>query len=109
MQVRGIGKYSRINKTLTFKILPPKNSADRTEKSKQILYCKLEKKYTGNRLSDPVCSRQQIYKERKTVTVGKQSATRYKISGLKNKRPIMSASGHIKESEKRFFTVAGVR
>ena len=31
----------------------------------EILYRKLEEKYTGNRLSDPVCSRQQIYKRKK--------------------------------------------
>lgn len=104
VQVRGIGKYSRINKTLTFKILPPKTLLTGLKKANRSFTASWKKNIQATGYQIQYAADSRFTKERKTVTVGKQSATRYKISGLKN-----SASGHIKESEKRFFTVAGVR
>ena len=86
VQVRGIGKYSRINKTLTFKILPPKTLLTGLKKANRSFTASWKKNIqtTGYQIQYAADSR--FTKERKTVTVGKQSATRYKISGLKNKK-----------------------
>ena len=86
VQVRGTGKYSRINKTITFKILPPKTLLTGLKKANRSFTASWKKNIqtTGYQIQYAADSR--FTKERKTVTVGKQSATRYKISGLKNKK-----------------------
>ena len=76
VQVRGIGKYSRINKTLTFKIMPPKTLLTGLKKANRILYCKLEKNIQATGYQIQYAADSRFTKERKTVTVGKQSATR---------------------------------
>ena len=86
MQVRGIGKYSRINKTLTFKILPPKTLLTGLKKANRSFTASWKKNIQATGYQIQYAADSRFTKERKTVTVGKQSATRYKISGLKNKK-----------------------
>lgn len=86
VQVRGIGKYSRINKTLTFKILPPKTLLTGLKKANRSFIASWKKNIQATGYQIQYAADSRFTKERKTVTVGKQSATRYKISGLKNKK-----------------------
>lgn len=86
VQVRGIGKYSRINKTLTFKILPPKTLLTGLKKANRSFTASWKKNIQAIGYQIQFAADSRFTKERKTVTVGKQSATRYKISGLKNKK-----------------------
>ncbi len=86
VQVRGIGKYSRINKTLTFKILPPKTLLTGLKKANRSFTASWKKNIQATGYQIQYAADSRFTKERKTVTVGKQSATRYKISGLKNKK-----------------------
>lgn len=86
VQVRGTGKYSRINKTLTFKILPPKTLLTGLKKANRSFTASWKKNIQATGYQIQYAADSRFIKERKTVTVGKQSATRYKISGLKNKK-----------------------
>lgn len=86
VQVRGIGKYSRINKTLTFKILPPKTLLTGLKKANRSFTASWKKNIQATGYQIQYAADSRFTKERKTVIVGKQSATRYKISGLKNKK-----------------------
>ena len=86
VQVRGTGKYSRINKTLTFKILPPKTLLTGLKKANRSFTASGKKNIQATGYQIQYAADSRFTKERKTVTVGKQSATRYKISGLKNKK-----------------------
>ena len=86
VQVRGIGKYSRINKTLTFKILPPKTLLTGLKKANRSFTASWKKNIQATGYQIQYAADSRFTKERKPVTVGKQSATRYKISGLKNKK-----------------------
>ena len=86
VQVRGIGKYSRINKTLTFKILPLKTLLTGLKKANRSFIASWKKNIQATGYQIQYAADRRFTKERKTVTVGKQSATRYKISGLKNKK-----------------------
>ena len=86
VQVRGTGKYSRINKTLTFKILPPKTLLTGLKKANRSFTVSWKKNIQATGYQIQYAADSRFTKERKTVTVGKQSATRYKISGLKNKK-----------------------
>lgn len=86
VQVRGIGKYSRINKTLTFKILPLKTLLTGLKKANRSFTASWKKNIQATGYQIQYAADSRFTKERKTVTVGKQSATRYKISGLKNKK-----------------------
>lgn len=86
VQVRGIGKYSRINKTLTFKILPPKTLLTGLKKANRSFIASWKKNIQATGYQIQYAADSRFIKERKTVTVGKQSAIRYKISGLKNKK-----------------------
>ena len=86
VQVRGTGKYSRINKTLTFKILPPKTLLTGLKKANRSFIASWKKNIQATGYQIQFAADSRFTKERKTVTVGKQSATRYKISGLKNKK-----------------------
>ena len=86
VQVRGTGKYSRINKTLTFKILPPKTLLTGLKKVNRSFTASWKKNIQATGYQIQYATDSRFTKERKTVTVGKQSATRYKISGLKNKK-----------------------
>lgn len=86
VQVRGIGKYSRINKTLTFKILPPKTLLTGLKKANRSFTASWKKNIQATGYQIQFAADSRFTKERKTVTVGKQSVTRYKISGLKNKK-----------------------
>lgn len=86
VQVRGIGKYSRINKTLTFKILPLKTLLTGLKKANRSFTASWKKNIQATGYQIQFAADSRFTKERKTVTVGKQSATRYKISGLKNKK-----------------------
>lgn len=86
VQVRGTGKYSRINKTLTFKILPPKTLLTGLKKSNRSFTASWKKNIQATGYQIQYAADSRFTKERKTVIVGKQSATRYKISGLKNKK-----------------------
>ena len=86
VQVRGTGKYSRINKTLTFKILPPKTLLTGLKKANRSFTASWKKNIQATGYQIQFAADSRFTKERKTVTVGKQSATRYKISGLKNKK-----------------------
>lgn len=86
VQVRGTGKYSRINKTLTFKILPPKTLLTGLKKANRSFTASWKKNIQATDYQIQYAADSRFTKERKTVTVGKQSATRYKISGLKNKK-----------------------
>lgn len=86
VQVRGTGKYSRINKTLTFKILPPKTLLTGLKKANRSFTASWKKNIQAIGYQIQFAADSRFTKERKTVTVGKQSATRYKISGLKNKK-----------------------
>lgn len=109
VQVRGIGKYSRINKTLTFKILPPKTLLTGLKKANRSFTASWKKNIQATGYQIQYAADSRFIKERKTVTVGKQSAIRYKISGLKNKKTYYVRIRSYKRVEKRFFTVAGVR
>lgn len=86
VQVRGTGKYSRINKTLTFKILPPKTLLTGLKKANRSFTASWKKNIQATGYQIQYAADSRFTKERKTVTVGKQSAIRYKISGLKNKK-----------------------
>ena len=86
VQVRGIGKYSRINKTLTFKIMPPKTLLTGLKKANRSFTASWKKNIQATGYQIQYAADSRFTKERKTVIVGKQSATRYKISGLKNKK-----------------------
>lgn len=86
VQVRGIRKYSRINKTLTFKILPPKTLLTGLKKANRSFTASWKKNIQATGYQIQYAADSRFIKERKTVTVGKQSAIRYKISGLKNKK-----------------------
>lgn len=86
VQVRGIGKYSRINKTLTFKILPLKTLLTGLKKANRSFTASWKKNIQATGYQIQYAADSRFIKERKTVTVGKQSAIRYKISGLKNKK-----------------------
>lgn len=86
VQVRGTGKYSRINKTLTFKILPPKTLLTGLKKANRSFTASWKKNIQATGYQIQYAADSRFTKERKTFTVGKQSATRYKISGLKNKK-----------------------
>lgn len=86
VQVRGIGKYSRINKTLTFKILPPKTLLTGLKKANRSFTASWKKNIQATGYQIQYAADSRFIKERKTVTVGKQSVIRYKISGLKNKK-----------------------
>ena len=86
VQVRGTGKYSRINKTITFKILPPKTLLTGLKKANRSFTASWKKNIQATGYQIQYAADSRFTKERKTVTVGKQSATRYKISGLKNKK-----------------------
>lgn len=86
VQVRGTGKYSRINKTLTFKILPPKTLLTGLKKANRSFTASWKKNIQATGYQIQYAADSRFIKERKTVTVGKQSAIRYKISGLKNKK-----------------------
>ena len=86
VQVRGTGKYSRINKTLTFKILPPKTLLTGLKKANRSFIASWKKNIQATGYQIQYAADSRFIKERKTVTVGKQSAIRYKISGLKNKK-----------------------
>ena len=86
VQVRVTGKYSRINKTLTFKILPPKTLLTGLKKANRSFTASWKKNIQATGYQIQYAADSRFTKERKTVTVGKQSATRYKISGLKNKK-----------------------
>ena len=86
VQVRGTGKYSRINKTLTFKILPPKTLLTGLKKANRSFTASWKKNIQATGYQIQYAADSRFTKERKTVIVGKQSATRYKISGLKNKK-----------------------
>ena len=86
VQVRGIGKYSRINKTLTFKILPLKTLLTGLKKANRSFTASWKKNIQATGYQIQYAADSRFTKERKTVIVGKQSATRYKISGLKNKK-----------------------
>lgn len=86
VQVRGTGKYSRINKTLAFKILPPKTLLTGLKKANRSFTASWKKNIQATGYQIQYAADSRFTKERKTVTVGKQSATRYKISGLKNKK-----------------------
>lgn len=86
VQVRGTGKYSRINKTITFKILPPKTLLTGLKKANRSFIASWKKNIQATGYQIQYAADRRFTKERKTVTVGKQSATRYKISGLKNKK-----------------------
>lgn len=86
VQVRGTGKYSRINKTITFKILPPKTLLTGLKKANRSFIASWKKNIQATGYQIQYAADSRFTKERKTVTVGKQSATRYKISGLKNKK-----------------------
>lgn len=86
VQVRGTGKYSCINKTLTFKILPPKTLLTGLKKANRSFTASWKKNIQATGYQIQFAADSRFTKERKTVTVGKQSATRYKISGLKNKK-----------------------
>lgn len=86
VQVRGTGKYSRINKTLTFKILPPKTLLTGLKKANRSFTASWKKNIQATGYQIQYAADSRFTKERKTVTVGKQYATRYKISGLKNKK-----------------------
>ena len=86
VQVRGTGKYSRINKTLTFKILPLKTLLTGLKKANRSFTASWKKNIQATGYQIQYAADSRFTKERKTVTVGKQSATRYKISGLKNKK-----------------------
>ena len=109
VQVRGIGKYSRINKTLTFKILPPKTLLTGLKKANRSFTASWKKNIQATGYQIQYAADSRFIKERKTVTVGKQSAIRYKISGLKNKKTYYVRIRSYKRVGKRFFTVAGVR
>ena len=86
VQVRGTGKYSRINKTLTFKIMPPKTLLTGLKKANRSFTASWKKNIQATGYQIQYAADSRFTKERKTVTVGKQSAIRYKISGLKNKK-----------------------
>lgn len=86
VQVRGTGKYSRINKTITFKILPPKTLLTGLKKANRSFTASWKKNIQATGYQIQYAADSRFTKERKTVIVGKQSATRYKISGLKNKK-----------------------
>lgn len=86
VQVRGTGKYSRINKMLTFKIMPPKTLLTGLKKANRSFTASWKKNIQATGYQIQYAADSRFTKERKTVTVGKQSATRYKISGLKNKK-----------------------
>lgn len=86
VQVRGTGKYSRINKTITFKILPPKTLLTGLKKANRSFIASWKKNIQATGYQIQYAADSRFTKERKTVIVGKQSATRYKISGLKNKK-----------------------
>ena len=86
VQVRGTGKYSRINKTITFKILPPKTLLTGLKKANRSFIASWKKNIQATGYQIQYAADSRFIKERKTVTVGKQSAIRYKISGLKNKK-----------------------
>lgn len=86
VQVRGTGKYSRINKTITFKILPLKTLLTGLKKANRSFTASWKKNIQATGYQIQYAADSRFTKERKTVTVGKQSATRYKISGLKNKK-----------------------
>ena len=86
VQVRGTGKYSRINKTLTFKIMPPKTLLTGLKKANRYFTASWKKNIQATGYQIQYAADSRFTKERKTVTVGKQSVTRYKISGLKNKK-----------------------
>ena len=86
VQVRVIVKYSRINKTLPFKILPPKTLLTGLKKANRSFTASWKKNIQATGYQIQYAADSRFTKERKTVTVGKQSATRYKISGLKNKK-----------------------
>lgn len=86
VQVRGTGTYSRINKTITFKILPPKTLLTGLKKANRSFIASWKKNIQATGYQIQYAADSRFTKERKTVTVGKQSATRYKISGLKNKK-----------------------
>lgn len=86
VQVRGTGKYSRINKTLTFKIMPPKTLLTGLKKANRSFTASWKKNIQATGYQIQYAADSRFIKERKTVTVGKQSAIRYKISGLKNKK-----------------------
>ena len=86
VQVRGTGEYSRINKTLTFQILPPKTSLTGLKKANKSFTASWKKNTQATGYQIQYAADVRFTKERKTVTVGKQSVTRYKVSGLKNKK-----------------------
>ena len=101
VQVRGTGKYSRINKTLTFKILPPKTLLTGLKKANRSFTASWKKNIQATGYQIQYAADSRFTKERKTVTVGKQSATRYKISGLKNKKTYYVRIRSYKRVEKK--------
>lgn len=109
VQVRGTGKYSRINKTITFKILPPKTLLTGLKKANRSFIASWKKNIQATGYQIQYAADSRFTKERKTVTVGKQSATRYKISGLKNKKTYYVRIRSYKRVGKKILYSTGVR
>lgn len=86
VQVRGNGKYSRINQTLTFQILPPKTSLTGLKASGRTFKASWKKNTQATGYQIQYAADSRFTKERKNVTAGKQTLTNYKVSGLKSKK-----------------------
>ena len=86
VQVRGNGKYSRINQTLTFQILPSKTSVTGVKTSGRSFTASWKKNTQATGYQIQYAADSRFTKERKTGTAGKQTVTSYKVSRLKSKK-----------------------
>lgn len=86
VQVRGTGKYSRINKILYFQILPPRTLLTGLKAANRSFTAGWKKNVQATGYQIQYAADSRFTKERKTVAVGKQATVRYKVSGLKSKK-----------------------
>lgn len=86
VQVRGTGKYSRLNKILSFQILPPRTLLTGLKAANRSFTASWKKNVQATGYQIQYAADSRFTKETKTIAVGKQSTVRYKVSGLKSKK-----------------------
>lgn len=86
VRVKGTGKYSGLDKTLSFKILPPKTSLTKVSGFNKTFTAVWKKNSQASGYQIQYAANSKFTSGRKLVTIRKPSAVKQKITGLKSKK-----------------------
>ena len=86
VQVKGSGKYRGLNKTLSFKILPPKTSLTKVSGSGKAFTAVWKKNSQASGYQIQYAANSKFTSGKKLITIRKPSAVKQKITGLKSKK-----------------------